>query len=485
MISDKQYNDVRAEIKRIREKLVNFASGFGGMSYTPEDVARKSTDGTLAANSTSLYPSQSAVKTYVDTHVAGTIGVLDTADTSCFVALFEDATGNLAPKTDAGLTYNAGTGVLTATGFSGPLSGNVTGNVSGTAATVTGAAQASITSLGTLTTLTVDNITIDGSSITGISDANTVMTAYAGRAIAIEGVSFDNGAVSGLATITPTADSTTAFRILKQADGTAVLTVDTSNGYIGVGITPTKLFEIASASVPTFRISNGASGSNNMAIQLWRADSDAAMLLYRVGGTSVGGLHIVSTRTDAGGIFFHTAGDLSTASPSNERMRIGYDGNVFIGTTTTTGTIGRCTIKGSTADGTTNCLVLRDSAEANVEWHDTDGNFSNIGYHYRSVSAAITAGTTQTQAGATALTSETNNISTCGTASDCVKLPSAVAGMRIIIRNSGAQVAAIWPASGDDLGAGVNTVSATTLATGKTVQYDAIDATNWKETFLN
>ena len=73
--------------------------------------------------------------------VPATITVADTTDTSSFVALFESATGNLAPKTDAGITYNAGTGVLTATGFSGPVVGNVTGNASGTAATVTTAAQ--------------------------------------------------------------------------------------------------------------------------------------------------------------------------------------------------------------------------------------------------------------------------------------------------------------------------------------------------------
>jgi hypothetical protein len=46
-------------------------------------------------------------------------------------------------------------GTMNATTFSGPLTGNVTGNVSGTAATVTGAAQTSITSVGTLTGLTI------------------------------------------------------------------------------------------------------------------------------------------------------------------------------------------------------------------------------------------------------------------------------------------------------------------------------------------
>ena len=46
----------------------------------------------------------------------------------------------------------------------------ITGNVSGTAATVTGAAQSNITSLGTLTTLTVDDITINGSTISDGGD---------------------------------------------------------------------------------------------------------------------------------------------------------------------------------------------------------------------------------------------------------------------------------------------------------------------------
>jgi hypothetical protein len=46
-------------------------------------------------------------------------------------------------------------GTITAGAFAGALTGNVTGNCSGTAATVTGAAQASITSLGNLTGLAI------------------------------------------------------------------------------------------------------------------------------------------------------------------------------------------------------------------------------------------------------------------------------------------------------------------------------------------
>jgi len=66
-------------------------------------------------------------------------------------------------------------GTVTADAFAGPLTGNVTGNVSGTAATVTGAAQSNITSLGTLTALTVDNVVINGATI-GHGDDTDLMT---------------------------------------------------------------------------------------------------------------------------------------------------------------------------------------------------------------------------------------------------------------------------------------------------------------------
>ena len=62
----------------------------------------------------------------------------EATDTSCFVGFFTAATGDLGPKTNSGLTFNSSTSVLTATGFSGPLTGNVTGNASGASGTCTG-----------------------------------------------------------------------------------------------------------------------------------------------------------------------------------------------------------------------------------------------------------------------------------------------------------------------------------------------------------
>lgn len=97
------------------------------------------------------------------------ITVADTTDTSCSVALFESATGDLAPKTDGGATYNAGTGTLTATAFAGALTGNVTGNASGSAATVTAGAQTAITSVGTLSAVAVTGAITGGSVVAPIA----------------------------------------------------------------------------------------------------------------------------------------------------------------------------------------------------------------------------------------------------------------------------------------------------------------------------
>jgi len=79
---------------------------------------------------------------------------------------------------DAGVVTGATS--ITSTAFVGGLTGDVTGNVSGTAATVTTAAQTNITSLGTLTALTVDNIVINGTNIGHTSDTDAIAIASDG-----------------------------------------------------------------------------------------------------------------------------------------------------------------------------------------------------------------------------------------------------------------------------------------------------------------
>ena len=75
----------------------------------------------------------------------------ESTDTSCNVLFTTAATGDLPPKSGTNLTFNSNTGILTATGFAGALTGNVTGN----ADTVTTNANLTgdVTSTGNATTL--------------------------------------------------------------------------------------------------------------------------------------------------------------------------------------------------------------------------------------------------------------------------------------------------------------------------------------------
>ena len=100
---------------------------------------------------------------------------------------------------------------------------------------------------------------------------------------------------------------------------------------------------------------------------------------------------------------------------------------------------------------------------------------------YKSVGNTITAGSTQTQAGATALTKDINRITVSGTDGDGVKLPAAVAGAKVeIINDDAAQTIKIWPATGDAIdGGSANAVDANTLAAGSDRTYFSVDATNW------
>ena len=82
----------------------------------------------------------------------------------------------LTAATNSSEVFSGSTGTIVAN-VEGNLTGNVTGNASGTAATVTGAAQSNITSLGTLTTLTVDNVIINGTTIGHTSDTDLMTVA--------------------------------------------------------------------------------------------------------------------------------------------------------------------------------------------------------------------------------------------------------------------------------------------------------------------
>jgi hypothetical protein len=95
------------------------------------------------------------------------------------------------------------------------------------------------------------------------------------------------------------------------------------------------------------------------------------------------------------------------------------------------------------------------------------------------VHTGITAGTTQTQAGGFQLLSSHNEVATVATTNDTVVAPLASTGRTLTILNNGVNTLQIFPAVGDDLGAGVDT--AITLASGGKLWFVAYDATTWTQ----
>jgi hypothetical protein len=143
--------------------------------------------------------------------IATTVTITDNESTNesnaiIFTAGGDVDGGNLGLESDGTLTYNPSTGIITSTGFAGALTGNVTGNASGTAATVTGAAQTAITSVGTLTALQVDNLNINGNTISSTAGTDLLITPLSGQQIVLDGtIVIDAGVVTGATSITSTA----------------------------------------------------------------------------------------------------------------------------------------------------------------------------------------------------------------------------------------------------------------------------------------
>jgi len=170
-------------------------------------------------------------------------------------------------------------------------------------------------------------------------------------------------------------------------------------------------------------------------------------------------------------------------------------GSAVIGGTSQTGTItlGRSTVSqqidiqaGATASGSTKTI--------NIGTAGLSGSTTNIaigsavsgatsrttlnGIVIDSISAAVSAAGT-TQGTATGLVSNINNVTVVATGATGVRLPTAVAGMRILVRNSdSADTLSIYPATGGTINA-LAANAAFTLAAGSTIELMATTTTQW------
>lgn len=97
---------------------------------------------------------------------------------------------------------------------------------------------------------------------------------------------------------------------------------------------------------------------------------------------------------------------------------------------------------------------------------------------YARTTTGITALAGGGQAGATALPSDINVVTTVATAADSVQLPTAEAGREVTVVNNSANALAVFPAVGDK----INALSANTVlsvAAGKTATFVSAAALQW------
>lgn len=133
-------------------------------------------------------------------------------------------------------------------------------------------------------------------------------------------------------------------------------------------------------------------------------------------------------------------------------------------------------------------ILLRDAVGATK--FTLEGDTGNIivaddlkvsGVFSGSATNSITSGTTQTQAGATALAANYNRVTTHGNVDDGVKLPSAVAGTTVKIHNDTATAdLQVWPNTSDGIeGGSANAVGVTKIGAGVVHVYEAASAVVW------
>ena len=248
---------------------------------------------------------------------ATTVTVADTTDTTCSVALFESATGNLGAKSDDGLTYNAGTGMLTATGFTGPL----TGNASGSSGSCTG--NAATATVATTVTITDNESTNEDNAI--------IFTAGGGVDGGNLGLESDGDLTYNPSTgkITATGFTSNGGEISYSNGQNATLSVAaTGSGTDGKDLT------ISAGSAP--------SGS---------ANQNGGDLILSSGGGDGTGTSIMTFNTKVSG-----------TDAVDERMRIHTNGNVGIGT------------KNITQLSATKCHIENDQAYTDI----TTGSLGNL-----------------------------------------------------------------------------------------------------------
>jgi len=431
---------------------------------------------------------------------------------------------------------NGGTGASTLTGY-------VKGNGTSAMTAVATVPSTDITGLGTMSTQNANAVAITGGSITGVSGLGTVTSvaatvpsvlsitgspittsgtlaiAYSGTALPIAnggtGATTAAEAFSDLTPLTLTTASATPL-VLTNTSGyqqqiigstnqtitlpsTATLAVGwnflitNGTGFTVTVNTSTGLTVYTNSNIGSYRVWCISTANNNAAS--WSVGAETFSFETGTGSVVRATSPSLTTPSMSGA---SATGTISFTSSTTSSVTLGTSqtsGTLIIGGTSGTGTqtIGRSTVSqqidiqaGATASGSTKTI--------NIGTAGLSGSTTNIaigsavsgatsrttlnGIVIDSISAAVSAAGT-TQGTATALVSNINNVTVVTAAAAGVILPTAVAGMRILVRNSdSADTLSIYPATGGTINA-LAANAAFTLAAGSTIELMATTTTQW------
>ena len=308
-IDDSGINLVSGKTFRINGSAISDGDFTGPGSATDNAIVRFDGTGGKTGQGSSILIDDS-------NNMAGVVSLASAADSALTISADTDLVFKIDADNDGTETYQfqngGGSNVMvideasnvTATTFTGNLTGNVTGNTSGTAATVTTAAQTNITSLGTLTALTVDDVAVNGKVITMTGSTSDTATITAGTNGTLAIATTDAAANAGNITITADGsiglDSVTdmgfdaATGIFTFSDGgTEVLRITESNSgdvTIKTAVNAKDLIFTDNGDATNMKILDGAAGINVpgevQTTGIGYTDGDNAITIADGGGTT-------------------------------------------------------------------------------------------------------------------------------------------------------------------------------------------------------
>ncbi len=318
---------------------------------------------------------------------AGTMKMTDVDTVKTFMGTtteeIQDIVGAMfTSNTETGIaaTYEDGDGTIDL------VVGTLNQNTTGTAATVTGAAQTAITSLGTLTALTVDDITIDGSTI---SDAGTFTIDVGGN------IDFDadggewrfkdagtligqlyNGGGGSFYINSTVSDKDLIFQGNDGGSTITALTLDMSNSgnaIFNYGVETKGYVSLTTASNKSVQIESATSNKSFLSawqdVAMFGINRDPASGSIAQSGRAAATIKLASNDADSNMVFQTTA--TNNAEPTT-RMTIDKNGQVGIGTT---GPAGKLHIQDTSA--TSVGILLTNS-------NNTTGAYSDLKWCYSS-----------------------------------------------------------------------------------------------------